>query len=346
MVEGCHASQRAHARATITSTGRFFPSRCLDNRYFYEDLGLDTSEEWIRTRTGIRQRRFVDPEAGETAATMAIHAARDCLDKRGIDPLDLDAIAVATVTPDLGFPPVACVVQHALGARNAWAYDVEAACSGFLYSLSTAAMMVESGRYRRILVIGTEAMSRILDFTDRTTCVLFGDGAGAVLVEPVAPGDSAGFVDWSLHADGSGVPHLYRTGGGTLHDYPEDGSPLARRRWVYQEGNPVFRSAVRHIAAVIGQLLARHGMTPADVDRFVPHQANTRILEAVRAKLDVPADRMVVTIDRYANTTSASIPTALDIALQDGRVRPGDRVVLCAFGGGFTWGATLLEWTS
>jgi len=332
-------------RAHITSTGRCFPERCLDNRYFYEELGLDTTEEWIRTRTGIRHRRFVDPAAGETTATLAIRAAEACLAKRGLDAADLDVIAVATVTPDLGFPPVACVVQHAIGARNAWAYDVEAACSGFLYSLNTAAMMVESGRYRRVLVIGAETMSRILDFTDRTTCVLFGDGAGAVLVEPVEAGNEGGFVDWSLHADGSGVPHLYRTGGGTLHGYPADGSPLARQEWVYQEGNPVFRSAVRHIREVIEQLLDRNYLTPGDIDLFVPHQANTRILEAVRAKLGVSNEQMVVTIESYANTTSASIPSALDIAIEHGRVHPGDRVVMCAFGGGFTWGASLMEWT-
>ena len=339
------AALRVPIRATISSTGRFFPARCVDNRFFYEELGLETNEEWIRSRTGIRQRRFVDPTAGETASTMAIRAAERCLEKRGIGASEIDAIAVATVTPDMGFPATACVVQGAIGAHNAWAYDVEAACSGFLYSLSTAAMMIESGRYQRVLVIGTEAMSRILDFTDRTTCVLFGDGAGAVLVEPAPPGRAGGFVDWALHADGSGVPHLFRTGGGTLHEYPQEGTPLHKREWVYQEGKPVFRAAVRHITEVIGELLDRNGLAPSDIDRFVPHQANTRILEAVRSKLAVPADRMVVTIDRYANTTSASIPTALDIATEEDRVQRGDRVVMCAFGGGFTWGATLVEWT-
>ena len=331
-------------RATITATGRYFPARRLDNRYFYETLGLDTSEEWIRSRTGIHERRMVDPDAGETTGTMAAEAARNCLARRGIGADEVDAILVATVTPDLGFPPVACIVQQSIGARNAWTFDLEAACCGFLYGLSTAAMMVESGRCQRILVIGSDTMSSILDYADRTTCVLFGDGAGAVLVEAAEAG-SGGLLDWILRADGAGLPHLYRTGGGILHTYPPGRTELPKHQYVYQEGNAVFRFAVTRLVEVMEDLLQRHGLQAGDLDLVVPHQANTRILERVRSKLGLPAERMMVTIDRYANTTSATIPTALDIAREEGRLNPGDRVALCAAGGGFTWGAALLEWS-
>ncbi len=331
-------------RATLTATGRYFPDRCLPNRYFYETLKLDTSEKWIRARTGIRERRIVDHSMGETTSYMAAQAARDCLSKRGLEPEAVDCIIVATVTPDLGFPPVACIVQEALGARNAWAFDVEAACSGFLYSLSTAAMMVESGRYERVLVIGSETMSSILDYADRTTSILFGDGAGAVLVEAVPQGLGGGFIDWCLHADGAGVKHLYRTGGGILQNYPGRSS-LTKHQYVYQEGNYVFRNAVTNIIKVVRELLERNEVGIEDIDLFVPHQANLRIIEAARAKLKVPKDRVVLTIDRYANTTAATIPTALDIALEAGRLHPGDKVLFAAFGGGFTWGSSLLEWT-
>jgi 3-oxoacyl-[acyl-carrier-protein] synthase III len=331
-------------RATITATGRFFPSRRLDNRHFYETLGLDTSEEWIRTRTGIRERRVVDPEAGETTATMATQAARACLARRDMDADELDCILLATVTPDLGYPASANLVQEAIGASRAWVYDVQAACSGFLYSLTTASMMVESGRCDRVLVIGADCMSRILDYTDRATCTLFGDGAGAVLVEAVPEGLGGGFLDWEMAADGSGVPHLYRTGGGIQHEYP-DAVSLTKHERVYQEGSVVFRQAVTRIAQVVRTVLERNELPPDQVDLFVPHQANIRIIEAARAKVQVPVERVVVTIDRHANTTSATIPTALDVAIEDGRVAQGDNVLLCAFGGGFTWGASLLRWS-
>jgi len=336
----------ARGRATITASGRYFPARRLGNDYFYETLGLDTTEAWIRTRTGIEERRMVDPAAGESTATMAIAAARDCLEQRSLPGPDLDCIIVSTVSPDLGFPPVACLVQEAIGASKAWAYDLEAACSGFLYGLSTAAMMVESGRCQRVLVIGSDTMSSILDYTDRSTCVLFGDGAGAVLVEALADEPDRGFVDWSLHADGAGVRHLYRTGGGMLHAWDPAHSPLAQREFVYQEGNAVFRFAVRRMVEVLTTLLQRNGMAADEVDLVVPHQANVRILDAVRAKVGIPEDRWVLTLQRYANTTSATIPTSLDIARDDGRLAPGAAVGLCAGGGGFTWGATLLRWTA
>lgn len=334
----------ARQQATITSTGRYFPKRVLANRYFYETLGLDTTEEWIRSRTGIRERRIIDPDAGDTTASMAAAAARDCLDKRGLTADQVDCIIVATVTPDLGFPATACLVQEEIGATRAYAFDVEAACSGWLYCLSVAAMMVESGRTQRVLVIGSETMSSILDYSDRGSSVLFGDGAGAVLVEPVPAGLAGGFVDWVMHSDGAGVRYLYRTGGGMLHNYAGR-SKLPKRQYVHQEGGVVFRFAVTNIVKVVRELLQRNQMTPQDVDLFVPHQANTRIIEAARAKLKVPKDRLVLTIDRYANTTAATIPTSLDIAAEQGRMRPGDKVVMCSFGGGFTWGATLLEWS-
>ncbi len=331
-------------RSTVTATGRFFPQKRLDNRHFYETLGLDTNEEWIRTRTGIRERRVVDPAAGETTATMATEAARAVLARRGMAADELDCIILATVTPDLGYPATANLVQEALGASRAWVFDVQAACSGFLYALTTASMMVESGRCDRVLVIGADCMSRILDYTDRATCVLFGDGAGALLVEAVPEGVEGGFLDWEMAADGSGVKHLYRTGGGTQHAYSDD-MDLAKHELVYQEGNVVFRHAVTRIVQVVRTLLDRNELTSDHVDLFVPHQANIRIIESARVKVKVPTERVVITIDRHANTTSATIPSALDVAVEDGRVHPGDRILLCAFGGGFTWGASLLQWS-
>ena len=329
-------------KAAITATGRYFPNREVSNAYFYEDLGLDTTEEWIRTRTGIETRRLADPAKGETCSYMATEAARACLKDAGLEAGDLDAIVVATVTPDQPLPSVACFTQAALGAKG-FAFDLVAACSGFVYGLDVCAAMVESGRARRVMFIGADHMSSILDFTDRNTCILFGDAAGAVLVEQV-PDDHPGAIHRSLlRADGNGARHLQIPAGGGRR--PIDEGVLADRlHKVKQEGRIVFRNAVSSIVKIVRQYFEEQGLTVDDIDLFVPHQANRRIIEAAADKLRVPRDKTVVTIDRFANTTAASIPTALDIAREEGRLSTGDRVLFATFGAGFTWGAQTITW--
>ena len=330
-------------KAAITATGRYFPDREVSNAYFYDDLGLDTSEEWVTSRTGIETRRIADVAAGETCSFMAARAARACLEEAGLEPNDLDAIVVATVTPDQPLPSVACLTQAALGMTQGFAFDLVAACSGFVYGLDVCAAMVESGRAKRVMFIGADHMSSILDFSDRNTCILFGDAAGAVLVEQV-PDDHPGTIHRSiLRADGSGAPHLQiPAGGGAL---PIDEGVLAERlHKVKQEGRVVFRHAVSSIVKIVKEYFEQEGLSVEDVDLFIPHQANRRIIEAAADRLRVPRDKTVITIDRFANTTAASIPTALSIAREEGRLKTGDRLLFATFGAGFTWGAQTVTW--
>ncbi len=329
-------------KAAITATGRYFPDREVSNAYFYEDLGLDTSEDWIVSRTGIQTRRLADVSKGETCSFMATRAAEACLRDAGLEAGDLDAIVVATVTPDQPLPSVACFTQAALGAQG-FAFDLVAACSGFVYGLDVCAAMVESGRAKRVMFIGADHMSSILDFNDRNTCILFGDAAGAVLIEQV-PDDHPGTIHPSiLRADGKGAKHLQiPAGGGRL---PIDAGVLAERmNKVKQEGRVVFRHAVSSIVKVVQQYFAEQELTVDDIDLFIPHQANRRIIEAAADKLRVPREKTVITIDRFANTTAASIPTALDLAREEGRVMKGDRLLFATFGAGFTWGAQTVTW--
>ncbi len=330
-------------RAAITSTGRHFPETVIPNSYFLDVLGLDTSEEWIRTRTGITTRHRADFQKGEITSTLAAGAARKALQRRGMDPAEVDCIIVGTVTPDLGFPATACLVQQQIGAHRAWAYDVGAACSGFLYALAQATALVESGRHQRILVVGADVMSSILDQGDRNTCVLFGDGAGAVLVEAVDEDHPGAIGAWKLHTDGSGADHLFRYGGGIKEKIW--GRPPEPKGWfVHQEGKTVFKFAVTRMVEVVQQLLESEGMSPEDLDLCVPHQANIRIIEAAQEKLGLPREKVMVTIAEWANTTAGTIPTSLDLAVDQGRLKVGDTVMLCTFGGGFTWGAMLVTW--
>lgn len=329
-------------KAAITATGRYFPEREVPNSYFYEDLGLDTSDEWIVSRTGIRTRRLADPAKGETCSFMAAEAAKACLADAGLEAGDLDAIVVATVTPDQPLPSVACFTQAALGAKG-FAFDLVAACSGFVYGLDIVASMVEAGRANRVMFIGADHMSSILDFGDRNTCILFGDAAGAVLVEQV-PDDHPGAIHRSLlRADGGGAGHLQiPAGGGRL---PIDEAILAERMHkVKQEGRVVFRHAVSSIVKIVRQYFDEEELAVDDIALFIPHQANRRIIEAAADKLRVPRDKTVITIDRFANTTAASIPTALDLAREQGRVKVGDRLLFATFGAGFTWGAQTITW--
>ena len=328
-------------RAALTATGRYFPQRVVPNSYFYDDLGLETNEEWIRSRTGVVTRHFADASAGETTSGMCVRAARQCLERADIDATGLDGIIVATITPDQALPSTACFVQDALGASGAWAFDLVAACSGYVYALAQATSMVRTGLANRVLVLGAETMTSILDFEDRNTCIIFGDGAGATLVEAKEQGGME-IVDFRMHSAGSGAELLMIPAGGATHPASKD-TVDARMHYVKQDGRAVFKHAVTRISQVIVELLEGHGLTPADVNLVVPHQANIRIIEACGRKLKIPMDQIAVTVDQWANTTAATIPTTLDWALEEGRVKPGDTVVLATFGAGFTWGSALLK---
>jgi 3-oxoacyl-[acyl-carrier-protein] synthase-3 len=317
-----------HSR--IVGTGSYLPAQVLSN----EELAtrVDTSDEWIRTRTGIRQRHIA--AAGESTSDLALAAAREALASAGLAPAAVDLIVLATTTPDMIFPSTACILQDKLGTRNGPAFDVQAVCSGFVYALGLADLMVRNGQVRNALVVGAEIYSRILDWSDRGTCVLFGDGAGAVVLTPAA---EPGILSAHLHADGHyrnilAVP-------GTVAHGAVSGTPL-----LVMEGNTVFRFAVKVLAEVAHEALDANGLPPSAIDWLIPHQANIRIMEATAKKLHVPLERMVTTVDRHANTSAASIPLALDIAVRDGRIRPGQHVMLLGVGGGFTWGSVLLRW--
>jgi 3-oxoacyl-[acyl-carrier-protein] synthase-3 len=324
-------------RAVITGTGSALPRRRVTNAELAETV--DTSDEWIVERTGIRARHIA--AADETTASLATDAARRAIDAAGIDASAIGLIVLATATPDQTFPASATKVQAALGINDCVAFDVQAVCSGFLYALSVAESMIRTGTAKAALVIGSETFSRILDWEDRATCVLFGDGAGAIVLQaedgPANPADKAarGVLTTSLHADGRHNELLYVDGG------PSNTGTVGKVR---MKGREVFRHAVTNLASVLGEVMAEAGLTPADIDWLVPHQANARILDATARKLDLPAERVVVTVDEHANTSAASVPLALDAAVRDGRIQRGDLLVLEAMGGGFTWGAAAVRY--
>jgi 3-oxoacyl-[acyl-carrier-protein] synthase-3 len=316
-------------RSVFLGVGSALPARRVDNAELAAQV--DTSDEWIVERTGIRSR-YIAGE-GETTATLAAEAARKALDHAGLAPTDIGLIILATATPDQTFPSSATKVQHLLGIKDAIAFDVHAVCTGFLYALTVADSMLRGGNAKTALVIGAETFSRILDWEDRTTCVLFGDGAGAVVLR-AEESEDRGILATKLHADGQWGDMLYVDGG------PSTTGTVGKLR---MKGREVFRHAVVNLAEVLGEVLEAGGKTPADVDWVVPHQANARIIDATARKLGLSPDKIVVTVDRHANTSAASVPLALDVAIKDGRVKPGDLVVLEAMGGGFTWGAALLS---
>ena len=324
-------------RAKISALGTYVPPRLLTNA----DLEgmVETSNEWIVERTGIRQRHIVEP--GTATSSLAVQAAQQALEERGIPASDVEAIFVATVTPDMFFPATACLVQDRIGAKSAWGYDISAACSGFVYALQTGVKFVESGAHKKVLVIGADVMSSIIDYTDRATSVIFGDGAGAVLVEPATDDDC--FIDFLHEVDGSGACSLNMPGGGSLH--PSTHETVDKKlHYVHQDGQAVFKYAVRKMAEASVTILERNGFKGSDVALFAPHQANRRIIMAAADRLGLKEDRVIINIDEFGNTTAGTIPLALDSARQQGRLKKGDLVLLAAVGAGFTTGTALLRW--
>ena len=324
--------------AKITGVAGYAPPKVLTN--FDLEKMVETNDEWIRTRTGIRERHIA--EKGVAASDLATEAAKQLLAQKNVHPEEIDLIVVATVTPDMLFPATACLVQDKLGAKRAWGFDLSAACSGFVYALTVGAQFVGAGTHKKVLVIGSDAMSAILNFQDRATCVLFGDGAGAVLVEP-ATSDSEGILDFHHDVDGSGGCYLYMPAGGSLHPASHE-TVDKKMHYVHQEGPQVFKYAVRRMAEVACQLLERNGYSSRDLTLVVPHQANLRIIRAMQERLGVDDSKVMVNIDRYGNTTAGTIPLGLRDAITEGRLRKGDLVLLVAVGAGYTTGGVLLRW--
>ena len=328
----------AIARAKITALGTYVPPRTLTNADF--EKSLETSDEWIRTRTGIRERHVVDK--GMATSDLATEAAKLAIAERGIGGSDIEAIVVATVTPDMLFPSTACLVQHKLGIKNVWGFDLSAACSAFVYALQAGAQFIASGAHKKVMVIGADVMSAILDYSDRATCILFGDGAGAVILEPAQDGE--GIIDFVHEVDGSGGCSLYMPGGGSLHPATHE-TVDKKMHFVHQDGQAVFKYAVRKMGDVCEKLLARNGVKASDIDCFIPHQANQRIINATADRVGLKPESVIINIDRYGNTTAGTIPLAMQTAREEGRLKKGDLVLLASVGAGFTVGATLLRWT-
>ena len=316
--------------AKIVGTGSYLPAKVLTNHDL--EQVVDTTDEWIYTRTGIRQRHIAAD--GEMTSDLALQASRNALAAAGVAPADIDLIVVATTTPDMVFPGTACILQAKLGSKNCPAFDVQAVCAGFTYALATADQFVRSGKYEKVLVVGAETYSRILDWKDRSTCVLFGDGAGAVVLRR---SETPGILSTHLHADGSHAGQLCVPGF-------VNGGQVAGRPLLQMDGGGVFKFAVKVLGELVDEALAASGLSKTDIDWLIPHQANIRIIQATAKKLGLSMEKVVLTVDRHANTSAASIPLALDEAVRDGRVRPGQNLLMEAIGGGFTWGAVLARW--
>jgi 3-oxoacyl-[acyl-carrier-protein] synthase III len=324
-------------RPKISALGTYVPPRLLTNADL--EKMVETTDQWIRERTGIRERHIVDK--GVATSDLGLQAAKRALAERRIAPDELDAIIVATVTPDMLFPCSACLVQHKLGAKQVWGFDLNAACSSFVYALQVGSQFIAAGAHKKVMVIGADVMSSIIDYTDRATCVIFGDGAGAVILEPAD--DSLGVIDFLHEVDGSGGCSLFMPGGGSLNPSTHE-TVDQKMHYVHQDGQAVFKFAVRKMAELCEKLLVRNGMTGKDIDVFIPHQANKRIITATADRLGLPREKVIIDIDRYGNTTSATIPLAMNTARQEGKLKKGDLVLLAAVGAGFTVGTTLLRW--
>ena len=326
-------------RATITSTAHYVPEKILTN-VDIEKL-VETSDEWIQDRTGIKQRHIVSDE--EASSDLSTHVAKSLLEKRGIKPEEIDIIIVGTVTPDHLTPSTAAIIQNNISATNAWAFDLSAACSGFLYGLETGSKFIESGKYKKVMVIGVDTMTSILDFKDRETCIIFGDGAGGVILEPSNSND--GIISSILKTDGSGASSLNVYAGGSRK--PASKETIAKREhFIRQDGKKVFKYAVKRMADVSKEILTKNGLNGSDLKLFIPHQANKRIIDATGERCGIPKDRVLINIDKYANTTAGTIPIALNEAVENNLINNGDYILLSAFGSGFTWGSILIKWDS
>jgi len=325
-------------RAKISALGTYVPPRLLTNADL--EKMVDTSNDWIMSRVGIRERHIVDK--GVATSDLAVEAAKKALAQRGFTPSDIEAIIVGTVTPDMFFPSTACLVQHKLGAKGAWGFDLSGACSAFVYSVQAGAQFIGTGMHKRVLVIGSDVMSSIIDYTDRATCVLFGDGAGAVILEP-AEDDSVGLIDSIHEVDGSGANFLYMPGGGSLNPSSKE-TVEKRMHYVHQDGQQVFKFAVRKQTELCQKLLERNGLKGSDIDAFIPHQANLRIINATVDRLGLRPEAVIINIERFGNTTAGTIPLAMNTAVEEGKLKKGSLVLLASVGAGFTIGATLLRW--
>lgn len=323
--------------AHITATSRFLPEKILTNKDL-EKL-VDTSDEWIQTRTGIKERRIVGK--GQATAFMATQIANELLDRSNSKPEEIDAIIIATVTPDMLFPSTAALVQNNIGAVNAWGYDLSGACSGFIFALQSGASLVKSGSAKKVIVIGADTMSSILDWSDRNTCVLFGDGGGGVLLEPGEEG--FGILDSILRTDGSGGKFLHMPAGGSLNPASHE-TVDKNMHFVKQDGKSVFKFAVKGMADVSAGILEKNNLSGKEIKLFIPHQANKRIIDAAAARCGMTEDQVLLNIDRYGNTTAGTIPIGLDESVEEGRIKDGDYILLAAFGAGFTYGSVLIRW--
>jgi 3-oxoacyl-[acyl-carrier-protein] synthase III len=324
--------------AKITGVQTYVPPRVVTNADM--EKIVETSDEWIRTRTGIRERHYVDP--GIAASHLGTEAAKKLLAAKGIKAEDIEMIVVATVTPDMMFPATACLIQNNIGAKKAWGFDLSGACSGLVYAITVGAQFVASGVHKKVMVVGSDVMTSIIDFTDRATCVLFGDGAGAILMEP-ATSDSEGIIDFAHDIDGSGAWQLYMPGGGSLHP-PSHETVEKRMHYVHQEGQQVFKYAVRRMSELACQLLERNGLSSRDLALVVPHQANLRIIRAMQERLGLDDSKVMTNIEHFGNTTAATIPLGLVEAIEQKRLRKGDLILLIAVGAGYTTGAMLMRW--
>ncbi|MBI1933940.1 MAG: ketoacyl-ACP synthase III [Ignavibacteriales bacterium] len=323
--------------ANITAVGMYLPERILDNHYF--EKIVETSDEWIVSRTGIKERR---KEENGATSDMAARAAMDLLNSKNLSPEEIDVIIVATVTPDMFFPATACLVQDKIGAKNAWGFDLSAACSGFLFALQTGAGLIEGGTYKKVLVIGADKMSTIINYKDRNTCLLFGDGASAVLLEP-SEDLNYGVKDSILHCDGAGSEYLYMKGGGSLNPPTHETVDLGYHT-LYQDGKTVFKEAVKGMADISAEIMEKNNLSSDDISYLVPHQANLRIIDATANRMGIPKEKAMVNIHKFGNTTAATIPLCLTEYYREGKLKKGDNLILAAFGAGFTWGSIYLTW--
>jgi 3-oxoacyl-[acyl-carrier-protein] synthase III len=330
-------AQEKKYNAVITALGMYFPEKVYDNKYF-ESI-VETNEEWILSRTGIKERRILEEGATSDLAT---NAALDLIKNHKVKAEEIDCIIVATVTPDMFFPATACLVQKRIGAINAWGFDLEAACSGFLFAFQTGCALVESGQYKKVMVIGADKMSSIVDYTDRNNCILFGDGGAAVLLEPTE-NKQLGMQDSILRVDGSGEAALHMKGGGSLNP-PSHDTVDKKMHFLFQDGKAVFKVAVKGMADVSYELMKKNNLKSEDIAYLVPHQANLRIIDATAERMGLSKDKVMINIDRYGNTTAATIPSCLVEYYRNGKIKKGDKIILSAFGAGYTWGAVYIVW--